>query len=244
LVGWSSAARLYDLSDSVPKQIKDFQLLMRQVPESGQKELIVAATRYREHLEVKSQLDAAETEAHAAVTKMVSDVAGFEKNLGRPIRVTSDNPPKYDVGEEPTYSWLPDRLAWWTSKEYRDKWNSWFAAKQACDRLNAQQVQLKELREKYRQTQRNVEACKQTIDDVIGSLRPSNVIAGDQALPVLDATIYWSDLQLRKAWTTGAKVAFGLLDIPTLVSCMAMTAVAASRFLLAVGWLGQTQITK
>lgn len=252
-VGWCMISRVRDLAATVPRQIQDMKTLSLRLTATGQKTLADAAAHYREHLDAERQLGRFEADEHAAMAKAISDLGGFEETLGRPIRVIPGPPPKYDPGEEPTYPWLPDRFAWWISRDYFNRWNTWYAAKKACDALNNAESNygssLAAVREKYRRTREELEACKAAASAAIGSLSPE---PGDQppegegreSVSALDAALRWSDLVGREAWGTSTKTAFCLLDIPTFFACLAMTAVAWSRLLLACGWLGLTRITR
>lgn len=252
-VGWSMASRIQDLSDTVPRQLQDMKTLSLRLTAAGQKTLADTAAHYREHLAAEQQLARFEADEHAAMAKAMSDAAGFEETLGRQIRVIPGPPPKYDPGEEPTYPWLPDRIAWWISRDYFNRWNTWYAAKKACDALNnvetAHGSSLAAVRERYRRTREELEACKHAASAAIGSLPPppsgENIdgVSQDKA-SALDAALRWSDLVGREAWATSTKTAFCLLDIPTFFACLAMSAVAWSRLLLACDWLGVTRITR
>ena len=252
-VGWSMVSRIQDLATTVPQQLRDMKTLSLSLTATGQKTLADAAAHYREHLAAEQQLSRFEADEHAAMAKAMSDAAGFEKTLGGPIRVLPGPPPQYDPGEEPTYPWIPDRLAWWISRDYFNRWNTWYAAKRACDALNnvetAHGSSLAAVREKYRRAGEELEACKHAASAAIGSLPPPSGGEGLDGMSqeknsALDAALRWSDLVGREAWATSTKTAFCLLDIPTFLACLAMSAVAWSRLLLACDWLGVTRISR
>jgi hypothetical protein len=248
-VTWSAAARARELFIAVPQQLEAVRVLSRHLTTSAQKTLIDAANHYREHLEIEHEVADLETTEHAAVAKSISDLFFFEETLGRRIQVTAGPPRKYDVGEMPDYGWLvPNWIGLCVSRGYFKKWAAWQAAKLACDKLNdveaAHGGELDAVREKYRQSREELDACRRNVVAAIRSLPPAPEAEGQDTLSPLDAALRWFDLQSREAWATGAKLVFCLLDIPMLVTCLTMTVVAWSRLLLAGGWLGMSRISR
>jgi hypothetical protein len=253
-VGVSLFTRARDLLRTVPKQLKEMKTVSLRLTASGQQELAKAAASYREHLAAGKQIDRLEAEEHAAMAKAISDIAGFEKALGRSIRVIPGPPPKYDPGEEPTYPWLPDRVAWCVSRDYSKRWNAWYAAKQSCDMLNDADTvfggTLANVREKYRRARKELDAASKAASDVLGSLPllpgqdEEMEEPGAHATSALDAAVTWADLVGREAWTSSTTAVFTFLDIPTLFTCLLMTMNYWSRFLLACDRLGPTRIVR
>lgn len=253
-VGWSAVTRLRDLYGSIPKRLAELRWLERIATHADRRALVDAVEQYREHRDVETQLTALEANRHDALAAWVSTSTGFEKALKRPITVTADDPPQLVVGEAPTYPWLPDKLAWCIASEYRNQLNAWYKAKLMCDQLNAGEKafvsQIDDLREKHRRTQAALAACRTKVEDQLSEafrraqlhMPPTDEQAAE-VTSTIDVALRWSDLHARDTWATGAQAWFFLLDIPTFLTCLAMTAAAWSRFLLASDWLGQTRIT-
>jgi hypothetical protein len=247
-VAWNAVARARELFIDVPQQLEGVRVLSRHLTTSAQKTLIDAANHYREHLEIEGEVAHLEATEHAAVAKSISDLVGFEKILDRPIRVDPGPPQKYDVGVMPDYGWIPNWIGLCVSRDYFKKRAAWEAAKLACDKLNnveaAHGGELDAVREKYRQSREELDACRGNIVTAIRSLPPAPEADGQETLSPLDAALRWCDLQRRDAWATGAKFVFFILDIPMVFACLAMTGVAWSRLCLAGGWLGVSRITR
>ncbi len=251
-VGVSLIARARDLVRTVPRQVNDMKTVSLRLTAAGKVELAKAAASYREHLATGKQIEQLEAVEHAAMVNAISDLVGLEQALGHPIRVIPGPPRKYDPGEEPTYPWLPDRVAWWVSPEYAKRWNAWFKAKNACDLINnadtAYGGTLANVRERYRRARSELDTASQAISDVLGAL-PMNPghesetkEAGSHNTSALGAAVNWSAVAGRESWATSTNTVFFLLDISTLITCLATTAVAWSRLLLACDWLGPTRI--
>ena len=251
ITGWVACGmfgRVWQLSEAVPKHLQAVKQLSLQLTASGKKTLADAADHYREHLDAERQIASFEADEHTAMSKAISDLAGFEETLGRPIRVTPGPPQQYDPGDAPTYPILWDKLAFVVSSNYRSKCIAWKLAKEACDALNSAEAafgsSLESARIKYRRTREELGAAKHAVSASISALRPAAQDEGEDSISSLDAALRWSDLDRRQAWTTTGNALFCLLDLPTLLACLAMTAVAWSRLLLACGSLGQTRIER
>jgi hypothetical protein len=253
-VGWGVVTRLRDLYGAVPKRLEELRWLERVTSLADRGALVAAGEQYREHCDVEAQIAALESNRHESLAKWVSTSTGFEQAMKKPITVTDGAPPRFVVGDAPTYPWLPDKVAWCLDGDYRKKLNAWYAAKLMCDQLNAGEkafgTQIAELREKHRRTGAALAACRTKLEDHLreavkraDSQMPHTNEETGEVHSAVDAAIRWADLNARDAWATGAKVAFLFLDLPTLLTCLAITAAAWSRFLLAGDWLGQTRIT-
>ena len=125
------ASRWRELSTAVPQSLESFTALKKEVSVSGLRQLEAAATHYREHREIERQAARFEADEHAAMAKAVSDLTGFERVMGRPIRVVPGPPQQYDAGGPPTYLWPFDWLAYWLSRDFFLKYEAWRAASTA-----------------------------------------------------------------------------------------------------------------
>lgn len=172
----------------------------------------------------------------------------FKAVFGRDLEVQPGPPLHYDPGPtpKPPPQWLPHWL--WPPSEYYKQLAAWEGAKQACNAFNAFQDQTGV---DLVQLQRTMASVEGQIKDFSGTLeevgkRVSSL--GRELKGYTDAPVTaWEDLNtLRKqlAKTSLVQNVFWFLDIPTLLSCVATTAVAYSRMFLISGRFGPRQLVK
>lgn len=169
--------------------------------------------------------------------------------FGRDIMIREGPPRTFDPGPEPAPPWYGGSLAYRVfSRDYFNAWNVWKAAKDVCDRVNEFQrvsgIELATLEEKKAVLQVRLDACKGALaeaDAVLARLdqeRRRYTSAPAEVLTDLDG------LRRRLAHTSLVRNVFWALDIPTLLSCLATTAVAWSRMCLLSGWFGPRQLAR
>ena len=160
--------------------------------------------------------------------------------LGRDIIVHKGPPTTYDPGEEPRVPW------YYPTRRISTEWLTWHGAKDACDKANdVQRATGIDLEEVGRQ----IAAVRNQIDVFNGKLAAVEawIVKLDQERNRYTAAPgkLLIDLDNRRkelVSTSFIRTGFWLLDIPTLLSCLATTAVAYSRMFLVSGRFAPRQL--
>jgi predicted nucleic acid-binding Zn-ribbon protein len=188
-------------------------------------------------------------QARAEVQKLEKHKERLKEALGRDIEIHPGPPIHYDAGPEPKAPWYGEAAGYYLfSRNYYRKWNAWKKAKVACDAFNAFQdatgVELIELQGKVESVNKQIAVFNEKLEAVNARL----ATLGHQLKRYTDApATAWDDLNtLRKrlANTSVVRTVFWALDIPTLLSCIATTAVAYSRMWLISGRFSQRQLAR
>jgi septal ring factor EnvC (AmiA/AmiB activator) len=168
----------------------------------------------------------------------------FKAVFGSDLQIHPGPPLHYDPGPKPKE---PFYILWWP-EEYRAKHTAWVAAKNVCDGFNAFQdntgVSLVEVQHNIESIMAQIETFNGMLDDV--GKRMSDL--GRELKRYTDAPVTaWEDLNAQRkrlANTSFVRNVFWLLDIPTLLSCLATTAVAYSRMFLIYGCFGPRKLVR
>jgi chromosome segregation ATPase len=179
---------------------------------------------------------------HAIEESLEEPRKRLRKIFDRDIIVHEGPPPTYDPGPQPRVRfYYPTR---WLSED----WRAWRAAKEACDRANKLQkatgIDLEEVAEKIAAVKKQVDALKEKLAQAeawiakLDQERKRYTDAPGELLSDLDK------LRKQLARTSFIRTVFWLLDIPTLLSCLATTAVAYSRMFLISGRFAPRQLAR
>jgi predicted nucleic acid-binding Zn-ribbon protein len=169
--------------------------------------------------------------------------------LGREIEIHPGPPLHYDPGPEPKAPWYGGKIAYWAvGGKYADKWDAWNKARRACEAFNAFQdvtgAEIVDLQGRIESFSKQISVFNEKLEAVNARLSA----LGHQLKRYTDApATAWDDLnELRKrlANTSFVRNVFWALDIPTLLSCIATTAVAYSRMCLISGRFSQRQLVR
>jgi hypothetical protein len=166
----------------------------------------------------------------------------LRKVFDRDIVVHEGPPTTYDPGPQPKVRfYYPTR---WLSED----WRAWRAAKEACDKANELQkatgIDLEEVAEKIAFVKQQVDAVQEKLTEAeawiakLDQERKRYTDAPGELLSDLDK------LRKQLARTSFVRTVFWLLDIPTLLSCLATTAVAYSRMFLISGRFASRQLVR
>lgn len=205
---------------------------------------------------LQSDLEAAQKREQELLNKKKAEEQAVEKHkerlkevLGRDIEIHPGPPVHYDAGPEPKAPWYGETAAYYVfSRNYYRKWNAWRKAKAACDAFNTFQdatgVELIELQGQVDSINKQVVAFNQKLEAINARL----TTLGQQLKNYTDApATAWDDLNTQRkrlANTAFVRTIFWLLDIPTLLSCLATTAVAYSRMFLISGRFAPRQLVR
>ncbi len=159
--------------------------------------------------------------------------ARLRELLGHEIVVHRGPPTRYEAGPEPTAPWYYGPMPTLVSRAFRNKWYAWRAAHEACVRANhfaaTTGIELIEVRARIQQINAGIAEFGSRVDDLTAQIQDFRgqlrryTAAPWELLEDLDAK------RRELAHARWMRLCFLILDMPTLGSCVIMTAAAIAR---------------
>lgn len=165
--------------------------------------------------------------------------AELRELLGHELVVHRGPPTRYDAGPEPTAPWYYGPMPTLVSRSFRRKWYAWWAAHQACNEANTfaatTGIELIEVRARIHQINAGIVEFRSRLDDLTAQIQDFRselrryTAAPWELLEDLDAK------RRELSHTRWMRLFFLIFDMPTLGSCVVMTAAAIARACLIRG---------